>query len=231
MAMSDVKTLGHTATTNPSQLGNTAHSLINNNKNQITSTSSFHAINNNLIKPVSTLHNPIQIGQVVKPSLFNAIPKPAQIIQNHTLQVNIPRMITPLNIKPSLSDIASKTSSTLNVMTRMLVMARPSMIPKPHELPKPIISTLPILKIAPPISEQQAVINSVVEPVVKTSESTIKSNVNAETVDKPPELINTSSTLPTLTSPPPTSTAIIVPQQGNIFEMIMQFISKFFNQL
>ena len=229
MAMGDAKTLGHTAINNPSQLGNTTHSLINNNKTMISSTSSFQNINKTIVKPVTTLHNPIQAVQVVKPTLFNAIPKPPVIIQNHTLKVDIPKTITTMNIKPSLGELTSKTNSTLNLMSRMPAIPRPSIIPKPSEVPKPIKSTLPIVNIAPVISEQQQVINNVIGPEVKPTVETIKPNVNAEKVDIVPALVSTSSTLPIMTSPPPT--AIInyqAPQQGNIFEMILQFLSQIF---
>ena len=232
MAMNDTKTLMHTAATNPKQLGNTMQSLASNNKNQINSTSSFQAINKTIVKPTTTLHNPILPVQIVKPSLFSTAIKAPIAVVNHTLKVDIPKTITTMNIKPPLNDIASKTKSTLNVMTKIPVMARPSIIPKPSELPKPIKSTLPIINIAPVISEQQQVINNVIGPEVKPTVETIKPNVNAEKVDIVPALVSTSSTLPILTSPPPT--AIInyqAPQQGNLFEMILQFLSKFFHQL
>ena len=91
-------------------------------------------------------------------------------------------------------------------MSRIPPVARPSMIPTPNEIPKQIKSTMPNVNVAPVISEQQQVINSVVDPVIKPTESTIKP------IDSTP-----------------TSTALIVPQQGNIFEMILAFISKLFH--
>jgi hypothetical protein len=223
MVVGDAKRLTTAAIKNPSSLSSVAHAVVSDNKKQITTNPMVSLVNKQLVKPTATLFNPAIRGIVAKPSLFMSVAKPIVNMQRSTISNVVIPKITQLGIRPSIGDVAIPNRSTLGVLNHIPPVVRPSFLPKPVNNSSMFVqqTTLPMADPTPEISAIQQVINDVTPPTPPEAQTTIQENTNAEVVDKPMALVPSTSTLPILTTPPPT--AIVNPQasKGSLWDIIM----------